>query len=320
MRSTSDLVESGLIDSRIETQMIAANGMQFEVDTCGEGDRLALCLHGFPEHSVSWRHQLPVLADLGYRAWAPNLRGYGNSSVPPDLEDYSLENLMSDVAGLIDVSGAKEVLLVAHDWGAVIAWYFAIREIRPLKRLIICNVPHPVPARRAFSRGFAQLKKSWYIFFFQLPRLPEMMMKMRRGRGMGELIRSSATHPENFPDGIVELYDENGARPENLRAMLNYYRALVRGGGGRRQEKQGYPVIRTPTLMLWGEDDMALTIETTHGTEEVVENFTIRYLPGISHWVQQDAPDEVNAMISAWLQDRPVPCMKWEMKLVECEE
>jgi pimeloyl-ACP methyl ester carboxylesterase len=97
--------------------------------------------------------------------------------------------------------------------------------------------------------------------------------------------------------------------------MVNYYRALVRGGGGRRQRKLGYPMIETPTLMIWGEDDMALTKETTFGTEDVVKDFTIRYLPRISHWVQQDAPDEVNAMMSAFLKGEPVPEMKWEVRL-----
>ena len=310
MKSTSD------IDERIKTEFVEANSMRFEVDMCGDGDKLALCLHGFPEHSISWRNQLPMLAELGYKAWAPNMRGYGNSSVPAFMEDYSLENLMADVAALIDAADCEEVVLIAHDWGAVIAWYFAIRQVRPLTKLIICNVPHPVPARKAFGKGFTQLKKSWYIFFFQLPKLPEMMMKMRKGRGMGQLIKETANSPENFPDEVIDIYNENGARPENLTAMVNYYRGLVRGGGGKRQEDLGFPVIETPTLMLWGEDDLALTKETTYGTEDVVEDFTIRYLPRISHWVQQDAPDEVNAMMSAFLKGEPVPEMRWEAKLV----
>ncbi len=310
MRSTAD------IDSRIRTEFVEVNHLRFEVDICGEGDRLAICLHGFPEHSISWRHQLPMLAALGYKVWAPNMRGYGNSSVPLFMEDYSLEHLMDDVAALIDAAGCEEVVLIAHDWGAVVAWHFAIRKLRPLTKLVICNVPHPVPAEKAFGNGFAQLKKSWYIFFFQLPWLPEKMMRMRKGRGMGQLIKESACHPENFPADVVDLYNENGARQENLTAMINYYRALVRGGGGKRQRDLGYPNIETPTLMLWGEDDMALTKETTFGTGEVVDDFTIRYLPRISHWVQQDAPVEVNEMIKAFLLGDPIPEMKWQAQLV----
>ena len=293
-----------------------ANYLRFEVDMCGDGDKLALCLHGFPEHSISWRYQLPMLAELGYKAWAPNMRGYGNSSVPMFLEDYSPENLMADVAGLIDAAGCDEVVLIAHDWGAVIAWYFAIRQMRPLNKLIICNVPHPVPAQRAISNGFAQLKKSWYIFYFQIPGLPEMMTRMRGEGAMGDLIKKSSSNPANYPDEVIDVYNQNSSRPENLTAMVNYYRALVRGGGGKRQKDLGYPMIETPTLMLWGEDDLALTKETTYGTEDVVKDFTIRYLPRISHWVQQDAPEEVNAMMSAFLTGQPVPEMTWEPKLL----
>ena len=128
-------------ESGIAIKWVEANGLTFEVAEAGEGDKLALCLHGFPEHSISWRHQLPMLADNGYTAWAPNLRGYGNSARPDSMAAYAIEDLMEDVAGLIDASGARETVLIAHDWGAVIAWYFAIRQIRPLEKLIICNVP-----------------------------------------------------------------------------------------------------------------------------------------------------------------------------------
>jgi pimeloyl-ACP methyl ester carboxylesterase len=311
-----EMVSTSEVDDRIRTEFVEANHLRFEVDMCGDGDKLALCLHGFPEHSISWRYQLPMLAELGYKAWAPDMRGYGNSSVPMFLEDYSPENLMADVAGLIDAAGCDEVVLIAHDWGAVIAWYFAIRQIRPLNKLIICNVPHPVPAQKAISNGFAQLKKSWYIFFFQIPGLPEMMTRMRGEGAMGNLIKKSSSNPANYPDEVIDVYNQNSSRPENLTAMVNYYRALVRGGGGKRQKDLGYPMIETPTLMLWGEDDLALTKETTYGTEDVVKDFTIRYLPRISHWVQQDAPEEVNAMMSAFLTGQPIPEMTWEPKLV----
>ncbi len=311
-----EMVSTSNVDDRIRTEFVEANYLRFEVDMCGDGDKLALCLHGFPEHSISWRYQLPMLAELGYKAWAPNMRGYGNSSVPMFLEDYSPENLMADVAGLIDAAGCDEVVLIAHDWGAVIAWYFAIRQMRPLNKLIICNVPHPVPAQRAISNGFAQLKKSWYIFYFQIPGLPEMMTRMRGEGAMGDLIKKSSSNPANYPDEVIDVYNQNSSRPENLTAMVNYYRALVRGGGGKRQKDLGYPMIETPTLMLWGEDDLALTKETTYGTEDVVKDFTIRYLPRISHWVQQDAPEEVNAMMSAFLTGQPVPEMTWEPKLL----
>jgi epoxide hydrolase 4 len=312
----STIVPEALQDPRIETRFVDANHARFEVDTCGAGDRLALCLHGFPEHSFSWRHQLPMLADLGYRAWAPNLRGYGRSTRPEGMAAYSLENLLADVAGLIDAAECRETVLIAHDWGAVIAWFFAMRRIRPLSRLVICNVPHPGPAQQAMARP-AQLKKSWYILFFQIPGLPEWLLGRDGAKAVGESIRRSSVDASRFPDEVVEVYRRNAAQPGALSAMINYYRALVRGGGARRQREAGYPVIETPTLLIWGEDDVALTKETTYGTEDYVHDLTIRYLPRVSHWVQQEAPEIVNPMMRAFLENRPVPYMRWKADLVE---
>lgn len=311
MRNTASLFDN------IQTEFVAANGLRFEVDQCGDqtSRKLAICLHGFPEHSVSWRHQLPMLAELGYKVWAPNMRGYGNSSMPPEREDYSIENLLADVGALIDAADCDETVLLAHDWGAVIAWYFAIRQIRPLSQLVICNVPHPAAARQ--SIGWAQLKKSWYVFFFQIPGLPEWMFS-RRPDNLGEMIRETSSRPEMYSDEVIGLYSENASRPGGLTAMINYYRDMFRpGGGNSRQQDMGIPIIETPTLMCWGEDDMALTIETTYGTEKWVRDFTIRYLPRISHWVQQDAPEEVNAMIKAFLTGEDIPFMKWESRLIQ---
>ena len=155
MKTTSDLIKE------VETISVDANGVRFEVDTQGEGDRLVLCLHGFPEHSIAWRFQMPYLANLGYRVWAPNMRGYGNTDAPKGLKNYQLEVLMKDVEELIKASDATEVTLLSHDWGALIAWHLAMRKPALIDRLVICNVPHPFLFWRAISRSFEQLRRSW---------------------------------------------------------------------------------------------------------------------------------------------------------------
>jgi pimeloyl-ACP methyl ester carboxylesterase len=302
-------------DERIRTEFVHANGLTFEVDKCGSGDTLVLCLHGFPELSFSWRYQLPMLAEAGYEAWAPNLRGYGASSRPPRVEDYDLDELMADVAALIDVSGKSSVVLVAHDWGAVIAWQFAIEKRRPLEKLIICNVPHPGPFAKALRTGCAQIRKSWYVLFFQIPRLPEFLLGLDGARGIGEMMRKSAMDQTNFSPQVLEVYRQNANQPGALTAMLNYYRALFLGR--KKFAARGMSIIEVPTLMIWGEDDVALTKESTYGTERYVSDFTIRYLPRVSHWVQQEAPEQVNAMIKAFLAGLPVPHVKWQLQLID---
>jgi pimeloyl-ACP methyl ester carboxylesterase len=299
-------VSAVAVDASIGHEYVTAGGLRFHVATCGEGERLALCLHGFPECWYSWRHQMPLLAELGYRVWAPDMRGYGETDKPTGLAEYAIERLLDDVAALIDASGARSTTLIAHDWGAIIAWYFAIRRVRPLSRLVIMNVPHPFAALPAL-RTWKQFTRSWYALFFQLPWLPERLLGARDQRAIGETFRHSCVNPERFPEAVLEVFRQSAARPGALSAMLNYYRAFIRGGGARRQNLLGPRTIDTPTLMLWGEQDVALTRETTYGTDAFVSDLTLRYLPEASHWVQQDAPETVNRMLRAWLEGGVVP-------------
>lgn len=288
----------------ITTRMIEANGLSFETDVCGEGEKFALLLHGFPESKFSWRFQLPLLAEMGYTAWAPNLRGYGQSSRPEGVEPYSITHLAEDVAGLIDAKGAKETLLIAHDWGAVIAWWFAIKAIRPLSDLVIMNVPHPHCFRREF-RSLSQLGKSWYVFFFQIPGLPEWATRRNNAEAIKRAFRDMAVDKSRFPPEVTQVYADNALLPGAMTAMMNYYRAAFRTKPAVMVPEPG--IVNTRTLMIWGEEDKALGKATTYGTERYVPNLTLRYLPGVSHWVQQEAPETVNAMLKAFLLNQTVP-------------
>ncbi len=286
-------------DSGIAIRFVETRGLTFEVAESGEGDHLALCLHGFPELHYSWRHQIPLLAKKGYRVWAPNLRGYGDTDRPVGVRQYAVDHLIQDVADLIDASGASKVTLIAHDWGAIIAWLFAITKLRPLERLIIMNVPHPQPARREI-RKWRQMRKSWYIFFFQLPWLPELILKRHDGKAAGRLIAETSCNKERFGPDVQRVYSAAAMRPRARTAMVNYYRALLRH---REVVDGGDFTVDVPTLMVWGEEDVAIDIHCTHGTKEWVPELTLKTLPGVSHWVQQDAPDQVNAIVADWLPD-----------------
>jgi len=292
------------MQANIRTEFVNANGLTFEVDQCGDGDRLALCLHGFPECSFSWRYQLPLLAKLGYTAWAPNLRGYGRSSRPKYIRDYALPHLLADVAGLIDAAGKRSTLLIGHDWGGAIAWSFVLQPTRPIERFIALNIPHPARFFAGLYR-FPQLLRSWYIFFFQFPILPELLFTMNDAKAIGDAFRDMAVDKSRFPEEVLAVYRKQALQPGAMTAMINYYRALVRRWPDPKQMPR--TKLDTPTLMIWGERDTALGKELTLGTDELVRDLTLRYLPDVSHWVQQEAPETVNAIIEAWLTGMPVP-------------
>ncbi|HEV7385512.1 MAG TPA: alpha/beta hydrolase [Phenylobacterium sp.] len=283
----------------IATRRIQANGFDFAVDEAGEGDRLALCLHGFPESRFSWRFQLPLLAQMGYRAWAPDLRGYGETEPKPrDVASYRIEKLMEDVAALIDASGAREVTLIGHDWGAALAWTFAANQVRPLKRLVIMNVPHPGVFAEHLRRSPRQMLRSWYMAFFQIPGLPERAMTANGARAIRRAFLGMAVDKSNFTSDVLDRYAADAQRPGAMTGMINWYRAAARYPG---KLAGPWPMIETPTLVIWGEADAALGVELLDGTEAHVRDLTVKRLPKVSHWVQQEAPEAVNAILAEWL-------------------
>ena len=290
----------------MQTIRVRANGIDFEVFTAGEGNKLALCLHGFPECAFSWRFQMPLLVQLGYRVWAPNLRGYGATDSPWEINAYRLETLVEDVAALIRVSGANEIVLIAHDWGGLLAWLLVTWQPSLVQRLVVCNLPHPACFLREVKRP-VQFFRSWYVLFFQIPWLPEALLRANGAKAVGEAIRRTARDPSRFPDEVLAVYRQNAARPGGLRAMINWYRALLRCGGAARLRKQKWPVIQGPTLLIWGDADTALSVRNLSGTEQYVSDLTLRVLAGVSHWVQQEDADSVNSLLVQWLPEVRMP-------------
>jgi epoxide hydrolase 4 len=273
------------------TSRLTANALAFTVDEAGSGDTVALCLHGFPEARQAWTDQLPALADLGWRAAAPDLRGYGDSDRPKGRRAYRIEHLVADVEGLFAALGARRRILIGHDWGGVIAWQVAIRRPHLLDGLVILNAPHPAVYRRLLDQGVRQRLRSWYVAAFQLPALPELGLR----RGLMERAFAKAARP--FPAQRLEVYRRNLERPGAATAMVDYYRAnAAELGFGPLPPGR----IRAPTLMIWGEEDPYLDLALTEGNEDHVQDLTLHRLPGVSHWVQEDASAEVNRLIAAW--------------------
>jgi pimeloyl-ACP methyl ester carboxylesterase len=281
----------------IRTRTITANGLEFLVDEAGEGDRVALLLHGFPESRRCWRHQLPCLAELGWHAVAPDMRGYGGSSRPRGRRAYRIDNLVEDAAALFDALGAKQRLLIGHDWGGMIAWAFAIRRARPLDGMAILNAPHPLAYRKGV-RHWRQRLRSWYVLFFQLPWLPERKLGADHAAGLARALERSARSPDTFPPEVMEQYRDNACQPGALTAMINYYRANRDIGAMARG-----PGVSAPTLLLWGEQDTALGPELITPSSRYVDDIAIERFPAMSHWLPEEAPGEVNAALAEWLRE-----------------
>jgi pimeloyl-ACP methyl ester carboxylesterase len=273
---------------------VVANGVRLHYVSQGEGP-LMLMLHGFPEFWYSWRHQMAEFAQ-DYRVVALDLRGYNDSDKPQDIDAYHIDILVEDIAGAIGGLGCDRCILVGHDWGGAIAWHFAYTYAQMLEKLIVMNLPHPAKMA-GFWRHPQQLLRSWYIFFFQLPFLPEWLLSAHNFEAIGKAFRDTAVDQRAFSDAEVATYRNAAAKPGALKSMLAYYRCIFRW----LWKPQSWGKLDVPTLMIWGEEDTALGKELTYGTEEYVRDFRIRYIPNCSHWVQQEKPEIVNQYMREFL-------------------
>ncbi|MEU4314233.1 alpha/beta fold hydrolase [Nocardia sp. NPDC024068] len=277
---------------------VSANGMQFHLVEAGSGP-LVVLLHGFPQSWYSWRHQIPALAE-NFRVVAVDMRGYGGSDCPPAVVDYRIEALTADVAALIHALGARTAHIVGHDWGGIVAWAFAVRYPDMVDRLVLLNYPHPVEFARKLRTDPRQLLRSWYMFFFQLPRLPEWAMRRRDGTALvGAMFRQMAVRPDTFTEEDLDEYRRNIMRPGAATAMVNYYRAAFRGFGALHRQDR----VAAPTMVIWAEDDVALGRELTRNLPARFSGpFRIEYVAECSHWVQEEHPDLVNRLLSEHLR------------------
>lgn len=284
-----DTQSDGFLHRRIDLGEVTLHVAEARPRGSLEDAPLVVLLHGFPEHWWSFRHQLRALADAGYWAVAPDMRGYNESDKPKGIASYEIEKLAGDVAALIRALGRKDAHVVGHDWGAMVAWAFAQEHPELLRRLAILNVPHPLAMMRGLRRP-EQMKKSWYIFFFQLPGVPERVIRRNDFRMLRELFRK-----EGFSEPEVDRYVEAMAKPGALTASINYYRASF-----RRLLKRTVPqqrVIEHPVLVVWGDRDTALSKWLAEPPARFVPNARTVHIPHATHWVQNAAPDEVNRLL-----------------------
>jgi pimeloyl-ACP methyl ester carboxylesterase len=282
-----------VLEGTWQHEYITTNGVKLHYVTQGEGP-LMLMLHGFPEFWYSWRHQIPEFAK-DYKVVALDLRGYNESDKPPQQSAYGMSEFIKDVEGVITGLGYDRCVLVGHDWGGMIAWFFAYAHPEMLERLILLNIPHPAK----FAQGLRtpqQILRSSYALFFQLPVLPELLIQWSDYQALESAFKGMAVNKNAFTPADIQAYKDAASRPGALTAMLNYYRNAF-----PMMLRDDWSVLQVPTLMIWGEEDTALGKELTYGTQAYVRDFQIRYIPNCSHWVQQEQPQLVNQYIRDFL-------------------
>ena len=260
---------------------------------CVEAGRgpLVLLLHGFPECWVTWRNQIPALAEAGFRVVAPDLRGYGKSDKPSGLEAYRIEVLARDVARLVEALGAERAHVVGHDWGGAAAWFFAMWYPEKLDRLAILNAPHPARFSRAL-KGPRQILRGSHALFFQIPWIPEALLRAGDFFVLRRLFRFDPQRPGAYSDADIDQIVAAAREPGALTAMLNWYRAMI-----QRPTHTRWKPIERPVQVVWGEKDRFLLREIADPDPEWVPGARVARLPEASHWVQADAPDEVNGLL-----------------------
>ena len=282
------------------------NGLRFHSVEAGSGP-LVVLLHGFPEFWYSWRYQITALAEAGFHVLAPDLRGYNHSDKPLGTSEYRLDLLADDVAGFIRERGDQSAIVVGHDWGGAIAWKVASAYPELVERLVILNAPHPAAFKREL-RTFTQLRKSWYMLFFQLPYIPEAGFRAGNYAVMERALRQEPIRQNAFTQHDIALYKAAISEPGALTAALNYYRANMRSLWS--ESRWFTNVITTPTLVIWGERDRYLSVNLLKGLDRWVSDLRVERIPDGSHWVQIDAHERVNELIIDFLSLLSTSCTK----------
>ena len=286
-----------IADDKVRFEKMQGAGLNLNVARAGSGKPVVL-LHGFPEFWYSWHKQIGPLAQNGFDVFAPDLRGYNLSDRPEGIENYHLKLLVEDVACIVRACGSKQAHIVAHDWGGVIAWAFAGKYPELVDRFVVMNAPHGKLYRREIRRP-PQMFLSWYIFFFQLPWLPEWYMSSNNYAVMREIFTETPANKDAFPKEEIDKYVEAISRPGALNAGINYYRAMLQCKDGRTLGMNSH--VSAETLVIWGEQDHALCSRLLDGIEDVAPRARVHRIPNAAHWVQNEAADEVNRVLLDFL-------------------
>ncbi|HZU82767.1 MAG TPA: alpha/beta hydrolase [Polyangiaceae bacterium] len=285
-----------LDESRLRhIEVDVGSGLRLHTVETGQGP-LVVLLHGFPDFWFGWRKQIPALAAAGFRVVAPDLRGYNRSDKPPHVTDYGVRHLAADVAALVSGLGESRARVVGHDWGAGVAWALAMAHPERVDRVAVLNGPHPERFVRNLTQP-SQLARSWYIFAFQLPVLPEAALRRHDFDLLVRAVRDGPVRAGAVSESDVARYREAWSQPGALTAMVNWYRAMF-----RPNTAVALKATQAPTLVLWGTADPYLGASLAQPNAALVPNARVELLEGASHWVQHDEPARVNRSLVDFLR------------------
>jgi pimeloyl-ACP methyl ester carboxylesterase len=285
--------------AQVTFNTVDIDGMRVHYAEAGSGPAVVM-LHGFPEFWYAWREQLPVLSAAGFRAIAPDLRGYNLSSKPRGLASYRVVAIVDEVVRFIEhVAPGERVILVGHDWGALIAWDLAMRRPDLLAGLAILAVPHPAVFRIVMRRP-REAAKFWYQLFFQIPILPEVMLRARHFSRMKRMLKGLSMRRSAMTREVLETYEESWAQPGALWAMLAYYRALWRR---KRDAPRGAAkIVQVPTLLMYGDRDTLFAHDLYEISGKWIPDLRVVRIAGGGHFVQHDNPEDVNRALLEFVE------------------
>jgi pimeloyl-ACP methyl ester carboxylesterase len=270
----------------------------FDVIDAGPADGpVVILLHGFPEQNTMWHPVIDRLTTRGYRCLAPRQRGYSPGARPARRRDYRSSELAQDIRTLIDASGAQRVHLVGHDFGAAVAWFVAQRFPDRLLTLTALSVPHPAALRKAIATS-RQALASWYMLFFQLPRIPERFLRHGNGEfSLSGFLKSRSAHARELAEAEVKAMQQPGA----LTAALNWYRAIPLSNPRETGKK-----VTVPTMHVWSDGDMALLEKGARLCGDyVVGEYRFHVLKGVSHWILDEQPEMLTDLLLDWFAAHP---------------
>jgi len=289
------------MSERWQHRNVEANGIRIHLVEEGQGFPVILC-HGFPELWYSWRYQIPALAASGFRAIAPDLRGYGETDKPSEIEAYDIHHLVADMSGLLDALGLEKAVIVGHDWGGVIAWQMAVAQPERVERVVSLNVPYlgraglpPTEVIKNYPDG-----RFKYVLFLQEPGRAEAVWGSDLEMSIGQIVRSVAARPDFLPTEELLVYVE-AFRKGGLSGPINYYRNIDRNWETTTHLADKPVLCRA--LMIMAEKDPILSPDLAEGMERWVPNLKKALIKDCGHWTQQEKPEEVNTLLIDFLAD-----------------